>query len=196
MGVKAGSAAYEQMVQYVTRNCSQSRPYIDDILSSTGSKVIDPGKLTMEQKQEPETLRKYFEAHYEDLCNLFDALQEAQLTAKPSKVHLFKQVVQYVGHILKESCRFPSPTKISAIKECKWESIVTAKHMKGLLGLMGWYQVCIKGFTELAAPLMNASNGKYQYEPKDPNEPGTATGVPKKRKKIQAIAKRSSYHLD
>ena len=196
MGVKVGPAAYQQMVQYVTRNCPQSRPYIDDILSSTGSKVIDPGKLTIEQKQEPETLRKYFEAHYEDLCKLFDAVEEAQLTVKPSKVHLFKRVVQYVGHILKDGCRFPSPTKISAVKEWKWESIVTAKHMKGFLGLMGWYQVYIKGFAELAAPLIDALKGKYQYEPKDPNEPKTATGVPKKRKKIKAIAKRSSYQLD
>ena len=75
MGVKVGPAAYQQMVPYVTRNCLQSRPYIDDILSSTGSKVLNPGKLTIEQKQEPKTPRKYFEAHYEDLCKLFHALE-------------------------------------------------------------------------------------------------------------------------
>ena len=141
MGVKVWPAAYQQMVHYATRNCPQSRPYIDDILSSTGSKGIDPGKLTIEQKQEADTLRKYFDAHYEDLCKLCDALEEAQWTVKPSKVHLFKRVVEYVGHILKDGCRFPSPTTISAIKEWKWESIVTAKHMKGFLGVMGWYQV-------------------------------------------------------
>ena len=111
------------------------------------------------------------------------------MTVKPSKVHLFKRVVQYVGHILKDGCRFPSPTTISSIKEWKWESIVTAKQMKGFLGLMGWYQVHIKGFAELAAPLMNALKGKYQYEPKDPNQPKTATGVPKKRKMINLTPK-------
>ena len=51
---------------------------------------------------------------------------------------------------------------------------------------MGCYQVYIKGFAELAAPLMNALKGKYQYEPKDPNEPKTATGVAKN-------VRRSSY---
>ena len=86
MGVKVGPAAYQQMVQYVTKNCPQSRPYIDEILSSTGSKVIDPGKLTLEQKQEPQTLQKYFEAHYEDSCKIFDALEEAQLTVKPLRI--------------------------------------------------------------------------------------------------------------
>ena len=119
----------------------------------------------------------------------FSCTREAQLTVKPSKVHMFKRVVRYFGHIFKDGCRFPSQTKISAIKEWKWEFIVTAKHMKGFLGLMGWYQVYIEGFTELAAPLMNALKGKYQYEPKDPNEPKTATRVPKKRKKIKLSPK-------
>ena len=54
---------------------------------------------------------------------------------------------------------------------------------------MGWYQVYIKGIAELAALLMNALKGKYQYEPKDPNEPKTATGVPQKRKKIKLSPK-------
>ena len=82
-------------------------------------------------------LKKYFEAHYEGLCKMFDALEQAQLTVKPSKVHLFKHIVQYVGHILKDGCRYPRPTKISAVKEWKWEDIKTAKHMKGFLGLLG-----------------------------------------------------------
>ena len=58
-----------------------------------------------------------------------------------------------------------------------------------LLGLMGWYQVYIKGFAELAEPLMNAVKGKYQYEAKDPNEPETATRMPKKRTKIKPSPK-------
>ena len=194
MGVKVGPAAYQQMVQYVTRNCPQSRPYIDEILSSSGRNVLEPDKLTIEQKQQPGTLKKYFEAHYEDLCKMFDALEEAQLTVKPSKVHLFKRIVQYVGHILKDGCRYPSPTKISAVKEWKWEDIKTAKHMKGLLGLVGWYQVYIDKFAQMAAPLMNALKGKYQYEPRDPNAPRTSTGVPQKRKKIKLTPKEARIH--
>ena len=54
MGVKVGPAAYQRMVQYVTRNCPQSRPYIDDILSSSGCNVLEPDKLTIEHKQQRE----------------------------------------------------------------------------------------------------------------------------------------------
>ena len=38
MGVKVGPAAYKEMVQHVTRRCSAARPYIDDILASSGRK--------------------------------------------------------------------------------------------------------------------------------------------------------------
>ena len=194
MGVEVGPAAYQQMVQYVTRNCPQSQPYIDDILLSSGRNVLEADKHTIEQKQQPGTLRKYFEAHYEGLCKIFDALEEAQLTVKPSRVHLLKRTVQYVVHILKDGCRYPSPTKVSAVKEWKWEDIKTTKHMKGFLGLVGWYQVYIDKFAQMAAPLMNALKGKYQYEPRGPNAPRTSTGVPQKRKKIKSTPKEALIH--
>ena len=189
MGVKVGPAAYQQMVQYVTRNCPQSGPYIDDILSSSGRNVLQPDKLTIEQKQQPGTLRKYFEAHYQHLCRMFDALEEAQLTVEPSKVHLFKQIVQYVGLILKDGCRYPSRTKRSAVKEWKRNDIKIAKHTKGFLGLVGLYQVYIDKIAQMQAPLMNVLKSKYQHEPRDPNAPQTSTGVPPKRKKITLTPK-------
>ena len=66
--------------------------------------------------------------------------------------------------------------------------------MKGFLGLMGWYQVYIDKFAQIAAPLMNALKGKYQYEPRDPNAPRTSTGVPQKRKKIKLTPKEARIH--
>ena len=102
--------------------------------------------------------------------------------------------VQYVGHILKDGCRYPSPTRVSAVKEWKWEDIKTAKHMKGFLGLVGWHQVYIDKFAQMAAPLMSALKGKYQYEPRDPNAPRTSTGVPQKRKKIKLTPKEARIH--
>ena len=184
MGVKVGPAAYQQMVQYVTRSCPQSRPYIDDILSSFGKAVMEPDKLTIEQKQEPVTLQEYFEPHHVDLCKLFDALKEEQLTVKPAKVHLLKRIVQYVGHILKDGCWYLSATNVFSIKEWKWKNITSAKHMQGFLGLMGWYHVHIKGFAAMAASLMNVLKGKYKCETCDPAAPRSATTVPQNAKRI------------
>ena len=70
----------------------------------------------------------------------------------------------------------------ASVKEWKWEDIKTPKHMKGFLALVGWYQVYIDKFAQMAAPLMNALKGKYQYEPREPNAPQTSTRVPQKWK--------------
>ena len=86
MGVKVGPAAYQEMVQHVTKKCPSSRPYIDDILSANGREELVPGKVTVSQKQEPEVLEKYFQKHYEDLLSLFEALERAMLTVKSENV--------------------------------------------------------------------------------------------------------------
>ena len=58
MGVNVGPAAYQEMVQHVTRNCPSSKPYIDDIMSSNGKEILDQGKTTLAEKQEPAMLRR------------------------------------------------------------------------------------------------------------------------------------------
>ena len=189
MGIKVGPAAYQEMVQHITHNCPSSKPYIDDIMSSNGKETLDPGKTTLAEKQEPAMLRRYFEAHTEKRCTLFDALAAAQLTVKPEKCHLFKKKVQYAGHILKNGQRFPSPAKTEAVVKWDDKTITTAKQLKGFLGLVGWYQVYIPKFAELATPLMEALKGKYQYAPPDPTDEKTDTNVPKKRKRIKLTAK-------
>ena len=141
MGVNVGPAVYQEMVQHVTRNCPSPQPYIDDIMSSNGKEILDPQKTTLAEKQEPQTLHKYFEAHTEKRCALFDALAATQLTVKPEKCHLFKKRVQYVGHILQSGQIFPSPAKTEAVAKWDHRPITTAKQLKGFLGLLGWYQV-------------------------------------------------------
>ena len=73
----------------------------------------------------------------------------------------------------------------------KWDhkSFTTAKQLKGFSGLVGWYQVYIPSFAELASPLMETLKGKYQYAPPDPIDEKTDTNVPKKRKCINLTAK-------
>ena len=134
MGVKVGPAAYQEMMQHVTHNCPSSKPYIDDIMLSNGKEILDPGKTTLAEKQEPAMLRRYFEAHTEKACTLFDALAAAQLTVRPQKCHLLKIKGQYVGHILWNGQRFPSPAKTEAVKKWDHKTITTAKQLKGFLG--------------------------------------------------------------
>ena len=152
MGVKVGPAAYQEIVQHMTRNCPSSKSYDDHIMSSNGKEILDPQKTTLAEKKEPHTLRNCFEAHTKTFCALFDVLAAAQLTAKPEKCHFFEKSVQYVEHILQNGQRIPSPAKTEAVAKWDHRTITTAKQLKGFLGLVGWYQVYIPKFAELAPP--------------------------------------------
>ena len=90
MGVKVGPATFQEMVQHVTRKYPASTPYIDDILSLSGKGQLPtqqrdiPLHVTME---DPVIRGGYIKQHYQDLVALFQALEEAKLTVKPTKCH-------------------------------------------------------------------------------------------------------------
>ena len=125
------------------------------------------------------------------MWTLFAAIEEAGLTVKLGKCHFFWQTVKYVGHILKDGKRFPDPSKVESIKECNHRTITIPKAMKGLLGLVGWYPICIKVFAKHARALMESLQGKYKYEAKPTDGAGEldATALPKKGKRLKLPAK-------
>ena len=79
---------------------------------------------------------------------------------------------------------------MESIKEWDHRTISSPKGMKGLLGLVGWYQIYIKDFAKHACPLMESLQGKYKYEakPTDGTVKLDATGLPKKRKRLKLPA--------
>ena len=93
--------------------------------------------------------------------------------------------MQYVGHVLQNGQRFPSPAKTEGVWQWQHDVITTAKQLQGFLGLVGWHQVYIPKFAEMAAPFMDALRGKYQYAPPEATDGKTDTNGPKKRKHIK-----------
>ena len=139
-------------------------------------------------------LQKYFQAHAEKLCALFDALAEAQLTVKPEKCHLFQKRLQYAGHILQNGQRIPSPAKTEAVRHWQHNTITTAKQLKEFLGLVGLHQVYIPKFSEMAVPIIEALTGNFQYGSPQATDAKTDINVPKKCKSIKLSAKETRIH--
>ena len=209
MGVKVGPQVFQRMVAHVLRQCSDSGPYIDDVLSSTGLPPPPPesGKGEMEDSfayqdssgsgrvttlpLEPAARKACLDHHFEVVWQCFEAFERAGLTVKPSKCHMFMQQVRYVGHVLCGGQRFPDPSKTEAIAKWRAEDIKTPKALKGFLGILNWYSIYIKNFAKYAAPLMDSLKGKYQYEPPDPQTKGQldGNGKPIKKKKIRLSPK-------
>ena len=107
------------------------------------------------------------EHHFQNARKVFLARAKAGLTVL-AECHLFLKKVKYIGHILSKGCRYPDPEKTAALASWKADDIKTLKALKGLLGLANWDSNYIKHYPTLAAPLMDAFKGKYQYEAPDP----------------------------
>lgn len=71
---------------------------------------------------------------------------------KPSKCFFGVQEVEYLGHIIFHEGFKANPNKIKAIKE--WRIPTTVRHLRGFLGLTGYYRKFAKNYGRIAAPLM------------------------------------------
>ena len=56
--------------------------------------------------------------------------------------------------------RSPAPFKVDAVRN--WPKPKTPEQMKGFLGVVNWYSIYIRYFSNIAAPLMTSLQGKYE----------------------------------
>ena len=68
-------------------------------------------------------------------------------------MHLWKEEVEYLGHIISHGGVKVDPNKIKAIKE--WTKLVNISKLRGFLGLTGYYRRFIKNYAHITAPLTN-----------------------------------------
>ena len=78
-------------------------------------------------------------------------LEEKQLSAKTSKCFFGVQEVEYLGHIVSHEGVKVDPNKIKSIKE--WKIPTTIKHIRGFMGLIGYYRKFVKNYGRISTPL-------------------------------------------
>ncbi|XP_073500632.1 uncharacterized protein [Phyllobates terribilis] len=99
-----------------------------------------------------------YKDHLKHLAEVFDALASYGLKVKPSKCHLLKPKVQYLGHVVSADGVAPDPDKITMIKD--WPRPSSIKEVRQFLGLVGYYRRFIPGFTKMAAPMQDLLIGQ------------------------------------
>jgi len=93
----------------------------------------------------------YSESWKDHVDRVLQLLEEKQFYAKRSKCFFGVQEVEYLGHIVSHEGIKVDPRKIKAIKE--WKIPTSIKHLRGFLGLTGYYHKFVKNYGRIGAPL-------------------------------------------
>ncbi|GJX63964.1 putative reverse transcriptase domain-containing protein [Tanacetum coccineum] len=100
--------------------------------------------------------------HEEHLKAVLELLKKEKLYAKFSKCEFWIPKVHFLGHMIFSQGIHVDPTKIESIKD--WESPKTPTKIRQFLGLAGYYQRFIEGFSKIAnAPILALPEGSEDF---------------------------------
>ena len=91
------------------------------------------------------------EEHAKHLRIILELLKTEKLYAKFSKCEFWISVVQFLGHMIDKQGLRVDPVKIKAVKD--WPHPMNPTEILKFLGLAGYYQRFIEGFSQIAKPL-------------------------------------------
>ena len=81
----------------------------------------------------------------------FNKWKAAGLKLKPSKCDLFKQLINYLGHVVSKEGVSTDPEKIKAVTE--WPQTTTVTEVRSFLGFVSYYRRFIPNFSKVSKPL-------------------------------------------
>ncbi|GJU89749.1 putative reverse transcriptase domain-containing protein [Tanacetum coccineum] len=148
------------------------KPYLDKFVIV----FIDDILIYSKNKQE----------HEEHLKQILELLKKEELYAKFSKCKFWISKVLFLGHMIDSEGIHVDPAKIEAIKD--WTSPKSPTEIRQFLGLAGYYQRFIEGFSKIAKPMTKLTQKKVKFEWRDKQEAAFQVEAKKKeREPIQAI---------
>ena len=97
------------------------------------------------------------EEHLKRLEAVFQKLAAAGLKLKPSKCFLFREEIEYLGHVVSGKGISTNPKKVEAVT--KWPTPKTVYDVRSFLGFVGYYKRFIKDFSKISKPIREVITG-------------------------------------
>ncbi|XP_070179133.1 uncharacterized protein [Littorina saxatilis] len=96
-----------------------------------------------------------WKTHLQALCAVFHRLEEAGLTARPTKCVIGFSELDYLGHHVGHGLMWPEAAKVEKIQAARRPE--TKKDVRAFLGLVGFYRRYVPNFAAIALPLTDLS---------------------------------------
>uniref|UniRef100_A0A3B3RUB2 Gypsy retrotransposon integrase-like protein 1 n=1 Tax=Paramormyrops kingsleyae TaxID=1676925 RepID=A0A3B3RUB2_9TELE len=131
MGITNAPPSFQRLMELVLRGLHWSvcLIYLDDII----------------------VYSKDFEQHLQHLRDVFHRFRAAGLKLKPSKCHLARSSVSFLGHHVSHDGVRPDPSNTE--KVANWPLPESPTQVRAFLGLCSYYRRFIKHFAHIAEPL-------------------------------------------
>ena len=95
--------------------------------------------------------------HIIDVQTVVDRLIKYNLKLKMSKCEILQKEIVYLSHVIRNGQITPNPAKVQDL--FKFKSPLTARQIKGYVGLGSYYRRFIKNFAKIVSPLLRAVQG-------------------------------------
>jgi hypothetical protein len=106
---------------------------------------------------------KNLEEHEDHLRIVLQKLRDEQLYPKFSKCEFWLKKISFLEHVISKEGITVDPKKIEAV--VNWERPTNVHEIRGFLGLPGYYQHFVEGFSKLSGPFtaLTKKNARYEW---------------------------------
>ncbi|GBG89583.1 hypothetical protein CBR_g49372 [Chara braunii] len=102
------------------------------------------------------------EEHLEHLRRVLETLRSARYKANHDKCEFVRQELEYLGHLVSPKGIRPLADKIQAIQE--WPEPKNVTDVRSFIGLDGYYQHFVKGYSKIAANLSKLQSEEQPFD--------------------------------
>ncbi|GBG89273.1 hypothetical protein CBR_g48982 [Chara braunii] len=130
-------------------------------LMDAGVEVVDLHNYIAKIDREFRTQRRSLDEHVEHLRTVLERLRQAKYKANRDKYEFARQELEYLGHYVTPQGIRPLADKIEALRV--WPEPTNTMDVHSFMGLAGYYQRFITGYSRIAAPMTRLQSPKVPF---------------------------------